>query len=429
MKLLFASLLATFILVASSFGQQTTGKLTLVPVTTPSAPSSGAILSADSSNNFNITTGSGGVLKLNGTTVYAGGVASIAGTANQIAASGSTGAVTLSLAGPHAFTSLTSNAILTGNGSSAINAIGVSGTGNALTALNSITSKSGSNLSLTTADSGGGISIDSASATVSFTVYTTAGLLCNNTLGAIGTRTNHSSADSTLLGFLGSGTASSSNYLRGDGAWTNPFASSIVFTAGNSITAAASTDLTLNAGSGNQNVVLVPSGTGSVAVGAVTSLSASAPLSIHLGSNLNAAFRITGGHVQLVGGNDANSAYKPLYLDGLGISLNANSGGIVYTGGKLILGGNTDNSNGILQLASSTSSSAGIGFGTAATLYSQGAGGLTATASLTTSAPSGGTAGAWKHGIAVTTTGLLPSTTTYIQLDVGGVLYKVATYQ
>ena len=49
-------------------------------------------------------------------------------------------------------------------------------------------------------------------------------------------------------------------------------------------------------------------------------------------------------------------------------------------------------------------------------------------ASITTGAPNGGTAGAWKTGIAVTTTALTPSTTTYIQLDVGGTLYKMATY-
>lgn len=48
--------------------------------------------------------------------------------------------------------------------------------------------------------------------------------------------------------------------------------------------------------------------------------------------------------------------------------------------------------------------------------------------SLTTATPTGGTAGAWKNGIAVTTTALVPSTTVYIQLDVGGTLYKMATF-
>ncbi len=43
---------------------------------------------------------------------------------------------------------------------------------------------------------------------------------------------------------------------------------------------------------------------------------------------------------------------------------------------------------------------------------------------ITTGAPSGGTAGAWKHGILVTAA-VTPDTTRYIQLDVGGTLYKV----
>lgn len=52
----------------------------------------------------------------------AGTVASIAGTTNEISASASTGAVTLSLAGPHNFTTLTSTALLLGAGTSAITA-------------------------------------------------------------------------------------------------------------------------------------------------------------------------------------------------------------------------------------------------------------------------------------------------------------------
>ncbi len=44
--------------------------------------------------------------------------------------------------------------------------------------------------------------------------------------------------------------------------------------------------------------------------------------------------------------------------------------------------------------------------------------------SIKTSAPSGGTAGAWKTGILVTAA-VVPDTTRYIQLDVGGTLYKL----
>lgn len=62
-------------------------------------------------------------------------VASIAGTANQITASASTGAVTLSLAGPHAFSSITADNIVTGNGASALQASGatITSSGNVLT--------------------------------------------------------------------------------------------------------------------------------------------------------------------------------------------------------------------------------------------------------------------------------------------------------
>jgi len=52
-------------------------------------------------------------------------------------------------------------------------------------------------------------------------------------------------------------------------------------------------------------------------------------------------------------------------------------------------------------------------------------GGATLSGALTTSAPSGGTAGAWKLGILVTAANVF-DTSRYIQLDVGGTLYKVA---
>jgi hypothetical protein len=45
--------------------------------------------------------------------------------------------------------------------------------------------------------------------------------------------------------------------------------------------------------------------------------------------------------------------------------------------------------------------------------------------SLTTAAPSGGTAGAWKLGVRVAATTTL-DTTQYLQVDIGGTLYKVA---
>ena len=44
--------------------------------------------------------------------------------------------------------------------------------------------------------------------------------------------------------------------------------------------------------------------------------------------------------------------------------------------------------------------------------------------SLTTGAPNGGTAGAWKLGIKVDATAAL-DTAKYLQVDIGGTLYKV----
>lgn len=51
---------------------------------------------------------------------------SLAGTANQISITGTLGALTAALAGPHAYTTLTANAILAGNGTSPITATGAS---------------------------------------------------------------------------------------------------------------------------------------------------------------------------------------------------------------------------------------------------------------------------------------------------------------
>ncbi len=49
------------------------------------------------------------------------------------------------------------------------------------------------------------------------------------------------------------------------------------------------------------------------------------------------------------------------------------------------------------------------------------------TGSLTTGAPTSGTAAAWKLGTVVTGVTSTFVTTNYIQLDVGGTLYKLAT--
>lgn len=54
--------------------------------------------------------------------------------------------------------------------------------------------------------------------------------------------------------------------------------------------------------------------------------------------------------------------------------------------------------------------------------------GLSTFGAITTGSPIGGTAGIWKTGINITAACVL-SATNYVQLDVGGALYKVATCQ
>ena len=51
---------------------------------------------------------------------------------------------------------------------------------------------------------------------------------------------------------------------------------------------------------------------------------------------------------------------------------------------------------------------------------------VTADAGIKTGAPSGGTAATWKLGVEVTTASVFDATK-YIQLEIGGTLYKLAT--
>lgn len=100
-----------------------TGAISATTVTGFS-PATGKVLTLSNSMTFTATDGSTVTFGAGGAVLYSGGsyVASIAGTTNQISASASTGAVTLSLAGPHNFTTLTSTALLLGAGTSAITA-------------------------------------------------------------------------------------------------------------------------------------------------------------------------------------------------------------------------------------------------------------------------------------------------------------------
>lgn len=98
-----------------------TGAISATSVTGLSV-AAGKTLTASNTLTFTGTDGSSVAFGTGGTVLYSGGsyVSSLAGTSNEIAASASTGAVTLSLSGPHAFSTLTSTALLLGAGTSAI---------------------------------------------------------------------------------------------------------------------------------------------------------------------------------------------------------------------------------------------------------------------------------------------------------------------
>ena len=290
-------------------------------------------------------------------------VTSITGTAGQVLANGTsgtpqTGAVTLALAP-------------------------------AITGVNSVTSSPASALALATGTFGTAVSFASATGIPTFPALTTNGIMATSGGGgAVSILTNASVASSTLLGYLGSGSPSSSNFLRGDGTWAsagvpsaaNPTGtiSSTVGTfvngsattfmrsdaaptlpttiAGlNSITAAASTDLTLSAGSGNQNVVLTPSGSGAVQLQTAN---------INFGVNTAVTVQVQG-----TGNNNLN--------------LNAAHSGTINLGGITIVGGSTNNSNGILQLPGTGTANA-IAWGATLQLYAQTATTATLTSTGTT---------------------------------------------
>lgn len=249
-----------------------------------------------------------------------GGVSSIAGTANQIVASASTGAVTLSLA-----TSITN--------------------------VNSLTSSANNNLSFSTLSSDRDIT------------FTT-----NETTGAYAFQFVNNVSTNSGIGGISS---------------FNP---------------------NLQAGAGVYNVFGMANGQYQAAVlGFINN---------NTGNIGNAEFLAVGG---------------------------AAGGIMIYGSGNVRLNAPTnfgDSMSGVLQLINSTSATAGIDFG-ALQLYQSnntGAGVLTVTGSfltagsITTGTPAGGAgAAAWKVGQVRTSTALIVSTTTGVQLDVGGMLVTLAT--
>jgi len=129
----------------------------------------------------------------------------------------------------------------------------------------------------------------------------------------------------------------------------------------NSLTAQSATNLTLNGGSSgasivagqgtNANITLTPSGTGSIVNGAAT-------FSVTQGGYLKAGSSTARVVIGPSGGTGTIAAY-----DGSGVIT------LSYNGSNLLLGTATDSSNGKLQLATHTTTTGGIGFGTDTSLY------------------------------------------------------------
>lgn len=178
------------------------------------------------------------------------------------------------------------------------------------------------------------------------------------------------------------------------------------YTATNGTLTGGSTGLTLNAGGSNQSITFTASGTGKAifnspvaisdttastsattgalvvvgGVGAGGDLNVAGSLN---GGSLNVSGSITGGAAGLslnAGGTDQSITFTP---SGAGINRLLGTG--TQIAGTALLGTNTDNANGRLQLAAHTTAAGGIGFGSDTVLYRSGAGTLKTDGKLTVS--------------------------------------------
>ena len=225
-------------------------------------------------------------------------------------------------------------------------------------------------------------------------------------------------------------------------------------TALNSITSATGQDITVAALDGNHNVNLVPSGTGAIQVfntGFVNNLATTGPnlavistgtgiagpnLYFQGGGGVDAAFRNggTNGIIFDIGGAStaANNSFS-IRTAASNSSYSVGTRLVVKGGGNVIIGSSTDNSNGLLQI-NSTSSATGIGLNSDVSLYRATANTLNIVASagvilsgnISTAAGATAAAQPWNLGGVRTSTALTPSTTTGIQVSINGTLYTLA---
>jgi len=154
-----------------------TGALTSSALTSGRVPfaTTAGLLTDSSALTFNSGTGVLSATSFSGSGASLTGiVTSLAGTANQITASASTGAVTLSLAGPFNFTSLTNTALLLGAGTSAITPADLTYVSPTLTVPDAFNISSAGSIALTAGGSNKGIT-GSITGTGNFILQTVGG--------------------------------------------------------------------------------------------------------------------------------------------------------------------------------------------------------------------------------------------------------------
>ena len=175
----------------------------------------------------------------------------------------------------------------------------------------------------------------------------------------------------------------------------------------------------MDAGTGNTNITLTPSGTGGVFVGAFQAALAGYTFGVRPTTNVNFLLTNSGANLYLGALADSGAAYISGIFD-FGTSLSIKNSGtetVRFAAGKQLLGTITDSGNGILQLATHTATTGGIGFGTDISLC------RTSSSNLALSAP--GSAGFTIYSGSTQGLGLLhDSVNAYITAVTGGMLLR-----
>lgn len=163
----------------------------------------------------------------------------------------------------------------------------------------------------------------------------------------------------------------------------------------NSITASPATDLTLNAGSGNQNVVINNTGTGSLTFGTPNTTAratltgdiyifggASSPTQ-HGGIEWQSSTTGAGFGLRMINASNSTGDWaiqtrsnNAAWISFVQVRV---SDLVWFHGGTMIFNGATNNSNGLIQFGASTAAAQGIGFGADIEFFRSAAGELTMT--------------------------------------------------